>query len=143
MDEQLEIAVVTKLTDKQIDQLVEFYHNEFWCNKRKRSDVDRMLANSDIIVGVEDRSHDLVGFVRVLTDYIYKAIIFDLIVQPEWRGHKIGELLMDATINHPALSDVEHFDLNCLPEMYKYYERWAFTADVGELGFMRRYNNKS
>ncbi len=49
---------------------------------------------------------------------------------------------MNTIINHPELSDVEHFDLNCLPEMYKFYEQWEFTADVGELGFMRRFNKK-
>ena len=44
-------------------------------------------------------------------------------------------------LNHSELKNIEHFDLNCLPEMFKYYEQWAFTADVGELGFMRRFNN--
>lgn len=142
MNEQLEIAVVSNLTDKQIEQLVKLYHNEFWCSERERSDVDRMLENSDIVIGAENKSHDLVGFVRVLIDFIYKATIFDLIVHPKWRKHKIGKLLMDTIINHPELSDVEHIDLNCMPEMFKYYEQWAFTTDVGELNFMRRYNNQ-
>ena len=143
MNEQLKLTIITNLTDTQVDQLVELYSNEFWCNKRKRNDVDRMLAKTDIIIGAEDRAHDLVGFVRVLTDYVYKAIIFDLIVHPNWRGKKVGKLLMDSVIKHPRLSHVEHYDLNCLPEMYKFYELWEFTADVGELGFMRRFNNES
>ena len=142
MNEQLKLTVVTNLAGKQVDQLVELYRNEFWCNKRKRSDVDKMLENSDIILGAENREHDLIGFVRVLTDYVYKATIYDLIVHPKWRDHNVSKLLMDAVTNHSELCDVEHYDLNCLPEMYKYYEQWAFTADVGELGFMRRFNNE-
>lgn len=142
MNEQSEFSVTAELAEKQIDQLVALYRNEFWCNERKRSDVDKMLANSDIIIGVEDKAHDLVGFARVLTDHVYKAIIFDVIVHPRWRGKKIGRLLMDAVINHSELRGVEHIDLNCLPEMYKFYEHWGFTAEVGELGFMRRFSRK-
>ncbi len=100
-----------------------------------------MLSNSSIVLGVENEECDLVGFIRVLTDFVYKAIIFDLIVHPKWRGNKVGKLLMDSIINHPELTDVEHFDLNCLPKMYKFYEQWSFTSVLGELGFMRRFTN--
>ena len=141
MNEQIEIAVVTDLTNNQIDQLVLLYRNEFWSNRRSRSDVESMLANTDIVIGVEDRSNNIVGFVRILTDYVYKAIVFDLIVHPKWRGKKVGKFLMNTVINHPKLRNVEHFDLNCLPKMYEFYEQWEFTAEVGELGFMRRFNN--
>lgn len=134
------VTVITNLNSHQIDQLVTLYSGEFWCNKRSRSDVDKMLINSDIVFGACAKSFDLVGFVRVLTDYTYKAIIFDLIVHPAWRGNNIGKLLMDAVINHPELQKVEHFDLNCMPKMYKFYEKWGFTSDIGELGFMRKFN---
>lgn len=137
----LEFSVISALSDTQIDQLVTLYHNEFWCSNRKRSDVDRMLVNSDIIIGVEDRAHALIGFARVLTDYVYKAMVLDVIVQPEWRGKKIGKLLMDTVVDHAELRGVAHIDLNCLPEMYKFYAQWGFTAQVGELGFMRRINS--
>ena len=137
----MDISVVTKLNDNQINQLVTLYSNEFWCNKRTQGDVKKMLENTDITLGVIDSRNDLVGFARVLTDFVYKATIYDLIVHPEWRNNKIGKLLMDEIINHPELSSIEHFDLNCLPEMYKFYEKWDFTTDPGEIGFMRRFNN--
>jgi ribosomal protein S18 acetylase RimI-like enzyme len=118
------------------------YRAEFWCNKRKSIDVQKMLKNSNIIIGAVNEENNLVGFVRVLTDFVYKATVYDLIVHPKWRGRKIGNLLMGTVINHPELRDVEHFDLNCLPDMYPFYEKWGFTDKIGELGFMRRFNCK-
>ena len=137
----MEITIVSNLNSNDIDQLLELYKNEFWCNKRRREGIEKMLNNTDIIIAAKNNKNELVGFIRVLTDYVYKATIFDLIVHPEWRGRKIGKLLMENVLNHNKLKNVEHFDLNCLPEMFKFYEQWAFTADVGELGFMRRFNN--
>ena len=99
-----------------------------------------MLCHSDIIVGAVDGEEDLVGFVRVLTDFVYKATVFDLIVRPDWRGNKLGRVLMNAVITHPALGNVEHLDLNCLPEMCKYYESLGFTSDLGGLSLLRRFN---
>ena len=143
LGEDMDVVVISKLSDSQVAQLVLLYRNEFWCDKRQRADVERMLAHSDIVIGVENHAQELIGFARVLTDHIYKAIIFDVIVHPDWRGREIGKLLMDTVMCHPDLKSIEHFDLNCLPEMYPFYERWGFTADVGKLSFMRRFNQQS
>lgn len=140
MTSDLPPSLISELNNKQIDQLVSLYSNEFWCSRRTRPGVEQMLSCSDIIIGAIDAAEDLVGFVRVLTDYVYKATIFDLIVRPDWRGHNVGRQLMNAIVSHPELEHVEHLDLNCLPEMYNFYERWGFTSDVGRLGFMRRVN---
>lgn len=138
----MELSIIERLNDHAIDQLVELYGNEFWCNKRQHNDVARMLENTDIVIGVINETDDLVGFTRVLTDYVYKATLYDVIVHPKWRGNKIGRLLMDTILNHDKLRDVEHFDLNCLPKMYPFYKQWGFTTDVGELGFMRKFNRQ-
>lgn len=53
----------------------------------------------------------------------------------------IGGLLMAGVLNHPKLSNVEHFDLNCLPETVGFYNKWEFTTDLGELKHMRRHHN--
>jgi GNAT superfamily N-acetyltransferase len=135
-----EVSLLHALGDKQIDQLVALYANEFWCGRRTRDDVERMLSHSDIVVGAVDEADDLVGFVRVLTDYVYKATIFDLIVRPDWRGKQLGRTLMNTVISHPELENVEHLDLHCLPEMYPFYAKWGFTPELGGLGFMRRFN---
>jgi GNAT superfamily N-acetyltransferase len=134
----MNITTITNLNDNHVRQLISLYKNEFWCNKRELNDVIRMLQNTDIVVGAVTDSDELIGFVRVLTNFVYKATILDLIVHSDWRNKKIGKLLMDKVVYHPKLVNIEHFDLNCLPEMYPFYEKWNFAKELDTLGFMRR-----
>ncbi len=136
-----EVSLVSRLTDKQTDQLLALYRNEFWCNQRTRPDVVKMLTHSNVVIGAVDSEGVLVGFARVLTDFVYKATIYDVIIHPDWRGRQLGRLLMDAIISHPELKDVQHLDLFCLPEMHEFYERWGFTTDLGRITHMRRINS--
>ncbi|MCP6759764.1 MAG: GNAT family N-acetyltransferase [Fischerella sp. CENA71] len=128
--------VVEQLTEIQILDLLDLYKNEFWSHKRTREQVEKMLAASDIVIGLVDECDRLVAFTRVLTDYIYRAIIYDVIVKPSHRNMGLGAKLMELVTNHPQLSSVELISLYCLPEMINFYERRGFTADFGEFHLM-------
>jgi GNAT superfamily N-acetyltransferase len=137
--------IVETLTESQVSDLMDLYKNEFWCDKRKREDVVRMLAATDVIIGLVDegdgvppRKLRLIGFARVMTDFVYRGTIFDVIVHPTYRKMGLGKVLMDAVLNHPQLQAVENLSLNCLPKMIPFYKRWGFTDDIGEMKFMRK-----
>ncbi|MEG4453715.1 GNAT family N-acetyltransferase [Microcoleus sp. N9_A1] len=137
--------IVETLTESQVSDLMDLYKNEFWSDKRTREDVVKMLAATDVIIGFVDESDGvpprklrLIGITRVITDFVYRAMIFDVIIKPTHRKMGLGAKLMDAVLTHPELQAVEHFYLNCLSNMMPFYERWGFTDDVGELKFLRR-----
>ncbi|MGH2415605.1 MAG: GNAT family N-acetyltransferase [Microcystaceae cyanobacterium] len=132
--------IITNLTENQISELLELYKNEFWSYKREREDIVKMLAASDIIVGLVDENEQLIGLTRVLTDFVYRATIYDVIVKPSHRKMGLGTKLIDAVVNHSELASVEQIILYCLPEMIPFYERWGFSANVGELRLMYRNN---
>ncbi len=130
--------IVANLTENHISELLELYKSEFWSYKRTREDVVKMLAASDIIVGLVDENEQLIGFSRVLTDFVYRATIYDVIVKPTYRKMGLGAKLIDTVINHHELASVEQIALYCLPEMIPFYERWGFSANVGEIRLMYR-----
>lgn len=130
--------IIANLTENQISELLELYKSEFWSYKRTREDVVKMLAGSDIIVGLVNESDRLIAFTRVLTDFVYRATIYDVIVKPTHRKMGLGVKLIDTVINHPELASVEQITLYCLPEMIPFYERWSFSANVGEIQLMYR-----
>ncbi len=130
--------IVETLTESQVSDLIDLYKNEFWSDKRTREDVVKMLASTDVIIGLVDECDRLIGITRVLTDFVYKAMIFDVIIKPTHRKMGLGAKLMDAVLNHPKLQTVENFALNCLPHLMPFYERWGFTDDVGDIKFLRR-----
>ena len=137
-DKMDKYRIVETLTESQVSDLMDLYKNEFWSDKRTRQDVVKMLASSDVIIGLVDECDRLIGITRVLTDFVYRAMIFDVIIKPTHRKMGLGAKLMDAVLNHPKLQTVENFALSCLPHMVPFYERWGFSDDVGEIKFLRR-----
>ena len=135
----IEYEFIDRLSEEQIGQLMTLYRNEWWTKDRKLEDVHRMLAFTDFIFAFcEKESKQLVAFTRVLTDRVYKALLFDVIVAPEHREHKLGRALLNAVLNHPELKSVRHFELYCLPELEPFYEKWGFSKEVGGVYFMRK-----
>jgi predicted GNAT family N-acyltransferase len=137
-DKMDKYPIVETLTESQVSDLMDLYKNEFWSDKRTREDVVKMLASSDVIIGLVDECDRLIAFTRVITDFVYRAMVFDVIVKSAHRKMGLGAKLMDALVNHPELQAVETFSLTCLPNMIPFYKRWGFTDDVGEIKFLRR-----
>lgn len=130
---------IERLTDAHIEQLVALYQHEWWTRGRSLDDTRKMLAHTGIVIGfVEPESQRLVAFARVLTDAVYKAVIFDVIVDGAHRGSGLGRALMDAIVTHPHLRAVRHLELYCKPELMPLYHKWGFTSELGDLKFMRR-----
>ncbi len=87
-----------------------------------------MLQNTDIIIGFcEVETQKLVGFTRVITDYVYRAVLWDVMVEESYRGQGLGKALVEAVINHPSLQEVEAISLVCLPEMVPFYENLGLS----------------
>jgi RimJ/RimL family protein N-acetyltransferase/GNAT superfamily N-acetyltransferase len=130
---------VDMLTDSQIGDLHRLYQNEWWTKDRTIEDVREMLDGTQVTIGFADPTSDrLIAFARVITDYTYKALILDVIVEPAARQAGLGRALMEAIIGHPALAEVRHFELYCRPDMVPYYEQWGFKNVGSALCFMRR-----
>ena len=88
------------------DQLVNLYRQAPWAKGRTADDARAMLAHTDVAVSAWDGPR-LVGFGRVLTDYVYRASIWDVIVDKEYQGQDIGTEIMQRILNHPDLKRVE------------------------------------
>ena len=131
--------VVNQLDETQISELVELYKNEFWSHNRIYPGVVKMLAASDIIIALVNEEKELIAFCRILTDFVYRGVLYDVIVKPSYRKIGFGAKLLDEVVNHPQLKEVENIALFCLPEMIPFYQRWGFSNDVVKLELMYRY----
>lgn len=128
-----------RLDERLTRELCELYRHEWWTEGRSLEGVRRMAEGDSIVFAVRhDPSGELAAFARVLTDGVYKALIFDVIVAPAHRRSGLGERLVRRIASHPRLADVRHHELYCLPELVPYYERLGFTSEVGGIVLMRR-----
>ncbi|BDC48321.1 hypothetical protein F183_A06370 [Bryobacterales bacterium F-183] len=96
-----------------------------------------MLRHTDLVFGfAEEGSGKLIAFARVLTDRVYRAFIFDVIVAPAHRGEGLGAALVEHILSHPVLAKVESFQLTCKPDMMPFYGKYGFRRP--EQVFMAR-----
>jgi N-acetylglutamate synthase-like GNAT family acetyltransferase len=131
------METIYKLEPEHITQLHTLYQNESWSKGRTFEETNRCVENSSFCVGVLDKSGKLIAFTRVLTDMVFKALIFDVIVDKKYRGGGLGNALVSAVKTHPNLSHVKHIELYCLPELEAFYQRHGFTTEVNNMRLMR------
>lgn len=106
-------------------QLIHLYRQAPWAKHRALEQAQAMLAKTDVVISAWDGTR-LVGFGRVLTDYVFRASIWDVIVDREYQGRKIGTEIVRRILDHPTLQQVELFWL--CTRMPGFYERLGFSA---------------
>ena len=116
--------------DRQIEpeQLQGLLRQTSWANRRRLEGIQKMLEGTPLTLGAweDDR---LVGFVRVMTDGIYRALIDDVVVEESKRGTGIGSELMRRAIER--LAEVEEVFLRCGEHVVPFYERHRFERSNG------------
>jgi len=133
-----QMRVVHELDERQVGQLHAFFAREWWTAGRSLEDTRRCVEGSQVRIGLVDEARDLIGFVRVITDFTFKALIFDVIVADSHRGKGLGDRLIELVLAHPDLARVRNFELYCLPDVGSFYERHGFSTEVGGVRLMRR-----
>ncbi len=126
-----EIEFHDGLAPELVDELLVFYEREWWTNDRERPDVERMLEGSDLVLSATAGGR-LVGFIRAITDGVYRAKIFDVIVDPEWRGRGLGAELIERAHSHPVLVGCRRISLICAEDMVPFYERHGYEVAAPE-----------
>jgi len=129
-----------RLNEAQVEALWQLYQHEWWSAGRELEDVHRLASSPHNIIyaAIDTPTDSLAGFARVISDRIYKALILDVIVDQAWRDQGLGKMIMERILHDPRLAEVRHFELYCKPGMEPFYEKWGFTAALGDIRFMRR-----
>ena len=131
------MKIVEQLNQKQIKQLNILYSQEWWCKDRTLTQTQKVVENSSLIFGITDKDDNLIAFSRVLSDFTFKAFIFDVIVAKEHRGEGLSDKLLSTILNHSKLKNIETIELYCLPEIKPLYAKYGFK-EVDGLSFLTR-----
>jgi len=106
-------------------QLLGLFHQAPWAKDRSLDDAKEMLRHTDLTLCAWDGNR-LIGFGRVLTDFIYRATIWDVIVDRAYQGKGVGSEIVRRILNHPRLERVELFWL--CTRRPGFYEKLGFSA---------------
>jgi GNAT superfamily N-acetyltransferase len=131
--------VVDRVEEHQIDDLLELFKATYWAPHRTRNDVAEMLRNTDYNFGVaENPTGRLRAYTRVLSDRVYRAVVFDVVVHPDYRGRGLARMILEAVIEHPDLAQIEYLCLFCKPDVVGLYRKMGFTDDLDGIMMMGR-----
>jgi ribosomal protein S18 acetylase RimI-like enzyme len=111
--------------DIDVAQLIALYCQAPWANTRSIDDAREMLTHTDVAITAWNGNR-LVGFGRVLTDYVYRASIWDVIVDAGYQGQDIGTQIIQRILDHPDLKRVELFWL--CTRSPGFYEKLGFSS---------------
>ncbi len=99
----------------------------FWAQERNIDDLEIAIANSNPVVTVWDRER-LIGFARATSDGIYRAAIWDVIIDPDYQGVGLGRKLVETVLTHPLVNKVERVYLTTTHQQ-SFYERIGFKRN--------------
>jgi len=135
-------SIVFALTESQLNDLLNLFKEQWWSKHRTFDDTKTIITESDIIIGITIKTSQLVGFVRVLTDFVDIAVIYDVILHRNYQKQGLGTMLMHQVKQHPKLQSIRYFDLFCKPEMNVFYQKFGFDTPQTGTNMLRLKQNE-
>ena len=120
--------MITYTDSKDFDHaaLAPLFEQSPWACGRTADETTHMVLQTDLFLTAWD-DHRLIGCGRALTDHIYRASIWDVIVSSLYRGQDVGSEIIRRILHHPTLCRVELFWL-CTRDQQAFYESLGFSA---------------
>jgi len=106
--------------------LLPLFQQSSWAGGRSLEDTQEMVQHTNVFITAWDGAR-MVGCGRVLTDYVYRASIWDVIVDGQYQGQDIGTEIIHRILSHSSLQRVELFWL-CTRDKQAFYETLGFSA---------------
>jgi GNAT superfamily N-acetyltransferase len=99
----------------------------FWARDRQLDDLQNMILFSDPVVSAWD-GEQLVGVARATTDGVYRAMLWDVVVDPDYQGYGVGRALVEGVLAHPLVAKVERIFLSTTYQQ-GFYEKLGFVEN--------------
>lgn len=81
------------------------YAFTMWGRSRSAEQIGRMLDGTSICFSVR-YEEKLVAFCRMITDFVFRGSLWDILVHPDHQGKGLGSRLLDYALEHPAVRDI-------------------------------------
>ena len=114
------------LDPRDLDAAVELLKDEYWNTGLAREVVSGAQLASGAWIGARDPNGRLIGNARATGDRTKYAWIYDVIVDPAWRGRGLGQALMRLLLDHPLVRGARTVLLNTR-DAQGLYARFGFV----------------
>ncbi len=80
--------------------------NTLWAKRRRDQEIKKMLSNSAAIVSVW-KNNQIIGFGRATSDGIYRAVLWDIVVEQRYQRYGISKLIVNSILEDDLIVKVE------------------------------------
>ena len=101
--------------------------NTLWAKERSQKDIKKMLSKSSVIISVWEYQK-LIGFGRATSDEVFRATLWDVVVDECYQSLGIGEKIIQSILKHSFISNVERvYLMTTFGE--KFYSKIGFQVE--------------
>jgi ribosomal protein S18 acetylase RimI-like enzyme len=108
----------------------------FWAVDRHIDDLKIAIDRSEPVVSAWDDLR-MVGFARATSDGIYRATIWDVVVDSDYQRRGLGRKLVETVLAHPCMERVERIYLTTTHQQ-SFYERLGFVVNSSTTMVLKR-----
>jgi ribosomal protein S18 acetylase RimI-like enzyme len=114
--------------DLDLDRLQALFNQSaFWAIDRQIEDLQIAINRSEPVISAWDVDR-LVGFARATSDGIYRATIWDVVIDDRYQRLGLGRKLVEHVLSHPVMIRVERIYLTTTHQQ-GFYERMGFECN--------------
>lgn len=125
-------------SDADLAQVIRLFRTAaFWAQDRSEADMATAIAHSFPIVTAWDGDL-LMGFARATSDGVFRATIWDVVIDPAYQGGGLGRKMVETLVSHPHMNRVERIYLMTTRQQ-GFYQRIGFEENPSTT--MVLYNN--
>jgi len=123
------MSIIYKTNLPLINQYFDLYETTGWNSEYclTKDELSLSLKNSYYTVSAYEDSK-LVGFGRIVSDGIIHAMIYEMIVDPDYQGEGIGSNILNRLVDKCLKDNIRDIQLFCANGKKVFYERHGFTA---------------
>lgn len=126
------------VSDADLAQVIRLFRAAaFWAQDRSEADMATAIAHSFPIVTAWDGDL-LMGFARATSDGVFRATIWDVVIDPAYQGGGLGRKMVETLVSHPHMNRVERIYLMTTRQQ-GFYQRIGFEENPSTT--MVLYNN--
>lgn len=118
------------------EELQDLYSFTLWGRCRSCEQIERMLAGTTMCFSVKYDGR-LVAFCRLMTDFVFRGSLWDILVHPDHQGRGLGTELLSYALNHPSVKSVPII-ITYTSELTEFMGRIGFEQRDGLLILQRR-----
>ena len=107
----------------------------YWAKDRTQKEVNQSIENS-LNFGIY-KNDAMVGFARVVTDYVAFAYLADVFIVKEERGKGLGKYLVNFILEFPSIKNTKRWMLGTM-DAHELYRPYGFSEMAEPQRWMER-----